>query len=147
MLPQSLPLPPFEYRRLGHFTYHFLTDPTLIKEQLTRWILFEWDLDYNQAPDEHWTLAWMQKLPKMEFSLAILPLDDIRPHPDLWKLEEFQRSLQERANDREWSMLRGVSIEPLVVDQDGFQLMDGYTRYKVLKKYSQDKVYTYIGKV
>ena len=32
-----------------------------------------------------------------------------------------------RTEDREWSILRGVSIEPLLVNHTGFQLMDGYS--------------------
>jgi membrane-bound lytic murein transglycosylase B len=61
--------------------------------------------------------------------------------------DEFIASLQERANDREESMLRGVSIEPLLVNHEGFQLMDGYTRYSVLKKYNQSEVYAYVGSI
>ena len=62
------------------------------------------------------------------------------------RLPEFQASLQERADDREWSLLRGVSIEPLLVNQSGFQLMDGYTRYTVLNRYHQPEAYAYVGK-
>jgi hypothetical protein len=54
--------------------------------------------------------------------------------------------LQERANDREWSLLRGDSIEPLLVNQSGFQLMDGYTRYTILNRYHQPDAYAYVGK-
>lgn len=138
-------LPPFEYRKFGDFTYHILTNPEDIKSHLTKWILREWEQDHNEAPNEHWTVEWMQVFPKMEFALTVLRLEDIHPHPDLWSVEEFQVSLQERADDREWSILRGVSIEPLVVNQAGFQLMDGYTRYMVLKKYDQKDVYAYVG--
>ena len=74
-------------------------------------------------------------------------LEDICPHPDLMGVEEFQTSLKERADEREESMLRGVSIEPLLVNRDGFELMDGYTRYTVLKRYEQKEVYAYLGTV
>lgn len=29
---------PFEYRKLGDFTYHFLSDPAEIKAYLMKWI-------------------------------------------------------------------------------------------------------------
>ena len=44
-------------------------------------------------------------------------------------------------------MLRGVSIEPLLVNRNGFELMDGYTRYTVLKRYEQEEVYAYLGEI
>jgi hypothetical protein len=141
------PLPPFQYIKLGDFTYHVLTDPAVIRSHLTQWIVPEWEQDHNEAPHEHWTVEWMQILPQMEFALEILPIKDIHPHPDLWRLEEFQTSLQERADEREWSVLRGVSIEPLVINQAGFQLMDGYTRYGLLNRYHQQEVYAYVGSV
>lgn len=138
-------LPPFQYVKLGSFTYHLLSDPAVIKSHLLEWILREWEHDHNEAPHEHWTVEWMQVFPKMEFSLQILHLKDLHPHSDLWGLEEFQSSLKERADDREWSMLRGVSIEPLLVNRAGLQLMDGYTRYTVLKRYGEKDVYAYVG--
>jgi hypothetical protein len=139
------PLPPFDYTKLGDFTYHLLSDPILIKRHLTKWMLLEWEHDHNEAPEEHWTVEWMRVFPALEFTLEILPLEDIRPHPGLWSLQKFQAELRERADEREGSVLRGVSIEPLVVHDKGLQLMDGYTRYVVLKRYNQPRVYAYVG--
>ena len=136
---------PYEYRKLGDFTYHVLSDPGEIKSYLMKWIRREWEFDHNEAPGEHWTVAWMNVLPKMDFTLQIIYLHDIHPNADLMSVEDFQRSLKERADEREEAMLRGVSIEPLLVDQNGFELMDGYTRYTVLKRYQQKEVYAYIG--
>ncbi|HJR79490.1 MAG TPA: hypothetical protein VJ821_05410 [Anaerolineales bacterium] len=105
----------------------------------------EWEFDRQEAPEERWTVEWMNILPKMEFALEILPLDAIHPRPDLMMVEDFQTSLRERAHEREESMLRGVSIEPLLVNRNGFELMDGYTRYTVLKRHGQKEVYAYVG--
>lgn|GEM_PF-1257090 len=135
----------FEYRKLGDFTYHVISDPTEIKAYLMKWILREWEIDHNEAPDEHWTVKWMNMLPQMNFALETINLSDIHPNPDLMSLEDFQTSLQERADEREWSILRGVSIEPLLINQEDFELMDGYTRYTVLERYEQKEVYAYIG--
>jgi hypothetical protein len=136
---------PFEYRKLGDFTYHVLSDPSEIRSYLMKWIMREWESDHNKAPDEHWTVAWMQALPKMDFALEVVGLDDICPNPDLMSVEDFQKGLKERADEREESILRGISIEPLLVNRDGFELMDGYTRYTVLKRYEQEKVFAYVG--
>lgn len=149
---------PFEYRKLGDFTYHILSDPMEIKTYLVKWIMREWEFDHNEAPEEHWTVEWMNALPKMEFTLEIIDLDDICPNPDLMSVEDFQISLKERADEREEAMLRGVSIEPLLihtaalrraslVNRNGFELMDGYTRYTVLKRYSQKDIYAYVGTI
>ena len=138
---------PFEYRTLGKFTYNLLTEPLTIKAYLMKWIMKEWEFDHNEAPDEHWTVEWMNVFPRMEFALKILPLDDIRPNADLFSVEDFQRGLKERADEREESMLRGVSIEALLVNRNGFELMDGYTRYIVLKRHGQKEVYAYVGTI
>lgn len=138
-------LPDFQYRRLGDLTYHVLTDPKDIKSHLMKWILREWEIDHDEAPHEHWTVEWMQLLPTMVFDLAIVRLEEIHLHPDLTSVEEFRISLKERADDREDAVLRGVSIEPLLVNQDGFQLMDGYTRYMLLERYQQKEVFAYVG--
>ena len=138
---------PFEYRKLGDFTYHVLTDPNEIKSFAMKWIMREWEFDHSEAPDEHWTIAWMEALPRMDFALEVIPLDVICSNADLMSVEEFQTSLKERAEEREESILRGISIEPLLVNRSGFELMDGYTRYTVLKRYQQQEVYVYLGTV
>jgi len=136
---------PFEYRKLGDFAYNVLQDPLTIKSYLMKWIMREWESDHAKATEEHWTVEWMNQLPNMIFTLEIINLEDICPHPDLMSVPEFISSLQERADEREESLLRGVSSEPLLINQDGFQLMDGYTRYTVFKRYSQKEVYAYLG--
>jgi hypothetical protein len=145
---------PFEYRKLGDFIYHVLSHPKDIKSYLMKWIMREWELDHKEAPHEHWTVSWMEALPKMEFTLEVIRLDDICPNADLMSVKEFQGSLKERADEREESILRGTSIEPLLVhrttllvNSDGFELMDGYTRYTVLKRHAQDEVYAYLGRI
>lgn len=110
-----------------------------------KWIMREWEIDHHKVPEETWTVEWMSSLPKMEFTLETIELEVIRPRADLMSMEDFQISLRERANEREEGMLRGVSIEPLLVNRNGFELMDGYTRYTVLKRYQQKEVYAYIG--
>jgi hypothetical protein len=142
----------FEYRRLGDFTYHVLSDTAEIKTYLMKWIMHEWELDHDEAPEEHWTVKWMNVLPQMDFKLEIISLDDIYPNADLMSVEAFQISLKERAAEREEALLRGVSSEPLLihgtaslVNRNGFELMDGYTRYTVLKRYQQKEVYAYVG--
>jgi hypothetical protein len=137
----------FEYRKLGDFTYNVLPDPITIKAYLMKWILREWEADHYEAPDETWTVEWMNILPKMEFALETLKLESIHPRADLMSVEGFQASLKERSDEREESMLRGVSIEPLLINRNGTELMDGYTRYAVLKRHRQKEIYTYIGHI
>jgi hypothetical protein len=72
-------------------------------------------------------------------------MEELRPNADLMRVFDFRRSLEQRADEREESMLRGVSIEPLLVDGSSFELMDGYTRYVVLKRHGQETAYAYVG--
>lgn len=136
---------PFEYRRLGDFTYHLITDPDDIKNHLMKWIMIEWESDHRLAPQEHWTVEWMNILPRMNFALEIVSLEEIQPNPALWSVEQFHVELKERADEREEAMLRGVSIEPLLINRDRVELMDGYTRYTVLQRYKQRQAYAYVG--
>jgi hypothetical protein len=107
----------FEYRKLGDFTYHVLPDPVTIKDYLMKWIMSEWEFDHREAPDEGWTVEWMNTLPDMEFALEIIEPDSIHPRAELMSVEDFQISLKERADEREESILRGSSIEPLLVNR------------------------------
>ncbi len=140
----------WEYRKLGDFTYNVLTQAQ-IKSSLLEWILPEWKADHVEHPDQPWTVDWSHLLPMMTFSLEILPLADIRPRSDLmtYRTEtyDFMAELEARANEREVSLLRGVSTEPLIVNRSGLELMDGYTRYVLLKRHKQEEVYAYVGTV
>ena len=139
----------FEYRKLGDFTYNILSHKEDIYPFLLQWIGQEWQTDHEEAPDQVWTIEWLKLLPQMTYSLEILDLKAIKPRVDLMSHQtesySFIEELSERAQEREISMLRGVSIEPLLVNEDGPELMDGYTRYQVLQKYGQEKVYAYVG--
>ena len=57
----------------------------------------------------------------------------------------FTKELNERADEREESMMKGVSLEPLIIKKEGFELMDGYTRYLALKRLNEKQVYAYVG--
>jgi hypothetical protein len=136
---------PFEYRMLGGIAYHVLPDPAAIRELLLHWILPEWRADHREAPGEHWTVEWMERLPVMTFTLDVVELASIRPRADLMAAPGFRPSLEQRADEREEAVRRGVSIEPLLVDRRGLELMDGYTRHRVLQRLDQKQAYAYIG--
>jgi len=138
---------PFEYRKLGDFTYHIITNPDDIRNHVMKWIMLEWESDHNLGPDEHWTVEWMKLLPSMQFDLEVVSIEAIHPNRDLWSVEQFHVELKERADEREEAILRGVSIEPLLINRTGFELMDGYTRYTVLKRYDQKETFAYVGTV
>ena len=138
----------WEYQKLGDFTYNVLPQPQ-IKPFLMEHLKREWETDHAEFPDQRSTIEWLALLPKMEFTLEILELGYIRLRQDVMDYKtdayDFKASLRQRANEREASFLRGVSTEPLVVNRDGMELMDGYTRYIVLQYHQQEKVYAYVG--
>ena len=140
----------WKYRKLGDFTYNILPR-TQIKPFLMEQLKREWETDHAEFPDQYSTIEWLALLPQMEFSLEILGLGEINLRQDVMSYRndtyDFMTSLRERANERKESLLRGVSIEPLVVNGDGMELMDGYTRYIVLKEYQQENVYAYVGRI
>lgn len=140
----------WHYVKLGDFSYHVLP-PSQVKPYLLEWVRREWETDQAEFPDQRWTLEWLDLLPRMHFRLEELPLERIRLRPELMAYktdaDDFLTSLMARAQEREESLLRGVSTEPLLVNRAGYELMDGYTRYMVLKKHLQQRVLAYVGTV
>lgn len=141
----------FEFKKLGVFTYNILADVEDLNPFLSQWLEKEWRRDLMEFPEQPWTKEWLTLLSHMTFRLEILELNAISLRADLMSHQtqrySFREELQQRATEREESMLRGVSIEPVVVNKHGWELMDGYTRYTVLRKYQQRKVYAYVGQV
>lgn len=139
----------FEYTKLGNFTYNIIRDQRDIKPFLLKWIGKEWEADHAEFPDQAWTLEWLNSLKHMSFQLEIVDLDEIVPRADLMSYKNdgysFKDELKERADEREESMMRGISIEPLIINKKGSELMDGYTRYTVLKRKGEKQVYAYVG--
>ena len=138
----------WRYRKLGDVTYNVLPEAQ-IKPFLMDWVRREWEGDHAEFPDQPWTLEWLNLLPRMDFALQTLNLSDITLRTDLMAHKtptyDFLDELTERVQEREESFHRGVSCEPLVVNRKGLELMDGYTRYMVLKKHGQEKVLAYVG--
>ncbi|MHA2473956.1 MAG: hypothetical protein ACXAES_12060 [Promethearchaeota archaeon] len=139
----------FEYKQLGKFTYHILPNMDNINHFLQTWLRKEWETDHSEDPDQPWTLEWLDLLSLMKFELKKINRDSVNLRKDLmdYKTEtyNFQNELNDRVADMEESILRGSSIEPLIVNGENMELMDGYTRYKILKKYDQERVYAYVG--
>ena len=139
----------FQCRRLGQFRYHVLSEPGVIRRQLLKWIIAEWESDHALGPDEPWTVEWMERLPLMRFSLQRVRLVDIRPRPDLMSYQKpgysFLEELEDRVREREEAIGRGYSIEPLLVDGANMELMDGYVRYTLLRRHREPTTYAYAG--
>ena len=139
----------FEYLQLGRFTYNILKDKNVIKPFLMKWLWREWERDHVEFPDQKWTLEWLEGLKLMKFQLEIVRIGNIIPRAELMSYEKdgysFTKELNERADEREESMMKGVSLEPLIIKKEGFELMDGYTRYLALKRLNEKQVYAYVG--
>ena len=139
----------FSYKNLGNFTYHIIKDKDKIKLVLLKWLGKEWKLDHEEFPDQPWTIEWLKLLPEMNYMLMTLDLEKINLREDLMKYKtdnyNFLEELNLRADEMEESVLQGSSIGPLIIKNNGFELMDGYSRYMILKKHQQKKVYAYVG--
>ena len=87
----------------------------------------------------------------MNFQVQIVDLNKNNLRKDLmnYKTENYNffEELKDRAEEMEESILRGSSIEPLLINNKNMELMDGYTRYLVLKKHKEKKIYAYVGSV
>ncbi len=141
----------FIYKKLGNFTYYLVKNKNNLKPFLLKWIGKEWQRDHEEFPDQTWTTEWLNLVPNMKFKLVIINLDDIKLRSNLMNYQKdgynFLEELTLRAEEMEESVLRGSSIEPLIVNNNGMELLDGYTRYKILKKNRQKKTYVYLGSI
>lgn len=139
----------FRYKRLGKFTYHIIIDKNQIKPFLLKWISGEWKIDLEEFPDQKWTTEWLNLLPQFIFKLKKVELEKIHPRQDLMDYKSdsynFREHLKVRVDEMEESLLQGSSLGPLLVKKENMELMDGYTRYSILKKHEQKKTYVYLG--
>jgi len=139
----------FNYKKLGNFTYHMITDANLINSHLRKWIGKEWKQDMEEFPDQPWSVEWMELLFQLNFQLVTIDIGTIILRSDLMEYKNesynFVEELERRAEEMEESILRGSSIEPLLVNGENMELMDGYTRYNVLKKHNEKLIYVYLG--
>jgi len=139
----------FVYKKLSGFTYNIIKDKKKIRPFLLKWLGREWRIDHKERPDQIWTIKWLKDLRKMQFDLRIVDINKIKLRKDLMNYKKgryiFRDELKDRCADRLESIQRGVSIEPLVVRKKDMQLMDGYSRFSVLKKLGAKKVYVYMG--
>lgn len=138
----------WDYRQLGDFTYHVLP-ADLIEPFLNRFVAAEWRRDAAEHPEQPWTREWLTKLPRLQFRIERRALNTIHPRGDLITYRTptycFADELAERAVEMEESMLRGGSMEPLLVLGATGELMDGYTRYSILTAHQQSEAYAYVG--
>jgi len=138
----------WKYEQLCDYTYNILPQQQ-IKPFLLEWLLPEWEADRDEFPDQIWTIEWLNALPKMNFTLQKLEITSIVPRDDLMNYSsedyDFQSELLARIEDRKDSIQRGVSIEPIVVNSRGNELMDGYSRYFALLELWQKEIYAYVG--
>ncbi len=138
------------YEKLGLFTYHLLSDEQ-IKPYMMQHIMAVLRTDDVESPGQIWTKEWIDALPRMRFDLEVLPLERVQPRSDLMAFENeeenFYEDLLERAAEREEALFRGVSTEPLLVNREGYELMDGHTRYVVFTRHRQEFTYAYVGTV
>ena len=139
----------FRYKRLGIFTYHIIGHKDKIKPFLIKWLGREWQQDHEEFPDQKWTIEWLNLLSDLKFKLVIVDFDKINLREDLMNYKtddyDFMGELNLRIDEMEESVLKGSSIGPLIIRNEGFELMDGYTRYHILKKHQQKKAYAYVG--
>jgi len=138
----------WKYKKLDGITYNILPRK-LIDPYIHEFIKNEWETDHREFPDQPWTIEWLNDLSVLKFRLKKIRLDTIIPRKDLMEYctpaDNFMESLQSRAEERELSCLRGISFEPLLINGIRNELMDGYTRYTVLKKNNHHLVYVYAG--
>jgi len=139
----------FEYLSLEGVAYHVLRDSEEITSHLRHWLRREWLNDLGANSHETWTQEWLSSLDQLQFHLRVMNLSEICINQNLMAHEDaegpFVESLERRAVERIEALDRGVSFEPLTVRASDRELMDGYTRHRVLRQRGIEKVYVYWG--
>lgn len=96
--------------------------------------------------------AWLKTLSKRKWSLQIIDMKRIKLNPDIMNYVDpqrgyvFSKRLAERSRELKESIRVGSSvIWPLIVRKKDMQLVDGCSRYSMLKAMGISRTYAYIG--
>ena len=139
-------------RRLEGLTYWVIESPEAIHDFIDVEVRKEWEADakseYRDPKDD----PWLRTLTRREWRLEIMDMTRIKLDTDIMNFTDpergyvFLKSLEKRSSELRQSIeFGGVVLSPLIIRNEGTQLVDGYCRYVTFKAMSVSRIYTYVG--
>jgi len=139
-------------RRLEGITYWVIDDPEAICDFINTEVRKEWEQDVKTMSGDPAGGVWLETLRSRKWRLRIVQIGDV-------KLDEFalnyvdaksgynfaERLAQRRKELRKAIELFGLVIWPIVIREEGMEVLDGYCRYTTLKEMGVTRVYAYVG--
>jgi len=139
-------------RRLEGVTYWVIENSQAIQDFINIEVRKEWETDArseNRDPEHD---LWLKTLTRRKWCLKITDITRIKLNPDIMNYVDptrdyvFSKSLEKRSAELRQSIeLGGVVLSPLILRNEGTQLVDGYCRYTTLKAIGVSRIYTYVG--
>ena len=139
-------------RRLDGITYWVIDDPEAIFDFINTEVRKEWEADARSEHRNPKDDQWLEALSKRKWHSEIMSMSQIKLDPEIMNYVNdrtgynFVERLVQRSEQLEKQIKKfGHVIWPVVVKQEGMQLVDGYCRYATLKAMSVSRIYAYIG--
>jgi hypothetical protein len=139
-------------RRLEGITYWVIDDPEAICDFINTEEEKEWEQDIKAMAGDPASGVWLETLRSRKWRMRIMQTQDV-------KLDEFalnyvdaksgynfaERLAQRRKELRKAIELFGQVIWPIVIREEGMEVLDGYCRYTTLKEMGVTRAYAYVG--
>jgi hypothetical protein len=139
-------------RRLEGVTYWVIENPEAIRDFINTEVRKEWEADAKSEHRDPRDDPWLMTLTRRKWHLEIMDINRIKLDSDIMGYVDpergyvFSRSLEKRSAELRHNIDVGaVVLSPLIIRNEGTQLVDGYCRYTTLKGMNVSRVYTYVG--
>jgi hypothetical protein len=139
-------------RRLQGVTYWVIENPEAIYDFINTEVRKEWEGDAKSEHRDPKDDPWLMTLSRRKWQLEIMNITQIKLDPDIMSYVDhergyvFSKSLEKRSAELRHSIDVGaVVLSPLIIRNEGTQLVDGYCRYATLNGMKVSRIYTYVG--
>jgi hypothetical protein len=139
-------------RRLEGVTYWVIENPDAIHDFINTEVRKEWEADAKSEHRDPKDDPWLMALTRRKWHLEIMDITRIKLDPDIMSYVDpergyvFSKSLEKRSAELRHNIdVMAVVLSPLIIRNEGTQLVDGYCRYAALKGMSVSRIYTYVG--
>lgn len=139
-------------RRLGGVTYWVIENPEAIYDFINTEVRKEWEEDAKSEHRDPKDDPWLVTLSRRIWHLEIMGITRIKLDPEIMSYADpergyvFSKNLESRSAELRHNIeVAAVVLSPLIVRNEGTQLVDGYCRYATLNGMSVSRIYAYVG--
>lgn len=139
-------------RRFVGISYWVIEDPDGIRDFINTEVRKEWDLDVRSMPGDPAAGDWLPSLPQRKWRLDVVQTDVVKLDEHAMNFVDaktgynFAEHLAKRRQQLRHAIENyGTVIWPIIIREEGMELLDGYCRYTTLKEMNIPRTYAYMG--